>query len=351
MSDSNSQATYRILDASANRAGEGLRTMEELSRFAIDDQELSAEFKSLRHRLTTALARLSRQTMLAARDTEGDVGTEIRESTEYQRTNFSAVVAAAATRTQQSLRVLEEYGKMIDPTMAGEVEQLRYRCYTAHARLELLLTRRESRDQLQASCLYALVDAGANQQSFCEHIEAIVEAGVDIVQLRDHSVDDRTLLTRARAGVEVTRRLGKLFVMNDRPDIATAAGTDGVHVGQDEMPVAETRMIVGDHCLIGVSTHSIEQAREAVAGGADYIGCGPVFPGRTKTFDEYVGTDFLKQVSAEINLPAFAIGGIELANVDEVIAAGTRRIAVTGAIRDAEDPAGAAKQLRDKLTS
>jgi thiamine-phosphate pyrophosphorylase len=169
------------------------------------------------------------------------------------------------------------------------------------------------------------------------------------VQLRDRSVDDRTLLARARQGTEITRQLGGLFIMNDRPDLAVAAGTDGVHVGQDELPVAETRRIVGANRLIGVSTHSIEQAREAVADGADYIGCGPVFPGRTKAFESYVGTVFLKAVADEIKLPAFAIGGIEESNLEQVLQSGIRRVAVTGAIRDANDPVAAVSELKKRL--
>ncbi len=137
--------------------------------------------------------------------------------------------------------------------------------------------------------------------------------------------------------------------MNDRADLAVAADTDGVHVGQDELPAPEVRQIVGAKRLVGVSTHSIQQAREAVVQGADYIGCGPVFPGRTKQFDAFVGTTLLDQVATEIELPAFAIGGIDASNVGQVIAAGIRRIAVTGAIRDADEPAAAASLLKKML--
>ncbi len=137
--------------------------------------------------------------------------------------------------------------------------------------------------------------------------------------------------------------------MNDRADLAAAADTDGVHVGQEELPVAQTRQIVGPSRLIGVSTHSIEQARDAVTDGADYIGCGPVFAGRTKTFESYAGTDFLKEVAREIEIPAFAIGGIDASNINQVVRAGFHRVAVTGAVRDADDPAAAAKALKRTL--
>jgi thiamine-phosphate pyrophosphorylase len=348
--DSVQTATYRILDASANRAGEGLRTMEEFARFVLDDAEMTGRLKSLRHDLMAAISQLSRNSLLAARDTDGDVGTEIRESSEYQRASLMGVVAAAAARTQQSLRVLEEYGKTIEAAVAADIEQIRYRCYSLSAKLELRLDRDDRRLRLSESRLYALVDAGPSEQEFTASVTQLMEGGVDVLQLRDSGADDRTLLNRARRGTTIAREFGKLFIMNDRADLAVAAETDGVHVGQEELPVAETRRIVGPQRLIGVSTHSIEQARDAVAAGADYIGCGPVFPGRTKAFDNYVGTSLLKEVSDEIELPAFAIGGIDAANLDEVIDAGCRRIAVTGALRDVSEPVAAARALQERLS-
>ncbi|MGI9471913.1 MAG: thiamine phosphate synthase, partial [Rubripirellula sp.] len=133
-----------------------------------------------------------------------------------------------------------------------------------------------------------------------------------------------------------------------RADLAVAADVDGVHVGQDELPVAAAREIVGER-MIGVSTHSLEQAREAAKDGADYIGCGPVFPSATKTFDRYLGTEWLKEVAKEIDLPAFAIGGIDLENLDQVIDAGVRRVAVTAAIHHSDQPAEVAERLHAML--
>lgn len=350
MSDDETQSIYRILDASANRAGEGLRTMEEFARFSLDDAELSSALKSLRHDLTGALGEFPRDRLLAARDTEGDVGTEIGQDSEYLRPGVADVVAAAASRTQQSLRVLEEYGKTISPAAAKQIEQVRYRCYTAAAKLEMELRGNVLRERLERSHLYVLVDACESESAFCELVQTLIDSSVDVIQLRDSSVDDRTLLSRARAAIKITRAADSLFIVNDRPDIAAAADADGIHVGQEEIPVVDARQIVGPNRLIGLSTHSIEQARESLAVGADYIGCGPVFPGRTKSFDSYVGVDFLREVAAEISLPAFAIGGIDAANVDQVIEAGVNRIAVTGAVRDANDPKAAAIAFKEKLT-
>ncbi len=156
---------------------------------------------------------------------------------------------------------------------------------------------------------------------------------------------DRTLLSGSGSPLQAGDRAESCT----KPVAIDSADADGVHVGQDEIPVADARQIVGPSRLIGLSTHSIEQAREAVALGADYLGCGPVFPGRTKEFDAYVGAELLREVADEIELPAFAIGGIDATNLHHVMDAGVNRIAVTGAVRDAADPGQAAIALKEQL--
>ncbi len=353
MSNETNQATYRILDANINRAGEGLRSLEEYARFALDDAAMTASIKSLRHELTAALSPLDRQSLLKSRDTQADIGTQIQQKTEYSRKNAAAVVAAASSRTQQSLRVLEEYSKLIDPLIAAAVEQVRYRAYTVCAQLELQCQTHRRQTLLAPSQLYALIDAGSSDEDFREKVQSIATSGAQILQLRDHQSSDRVLYDRAKIGSQLARQLDVLFIVNDRPDIAVAADADGVHVGQDELPATEARKIVGSDRLVGVSTHCIDQVHQAIADGADYIGCGPVFPSQTKTFDDFVGTDFLvtvHQSDKQRPLPAFAIGGITLENVDQVTATGFHRIAVTAAIAAATDPVGATQQLRRRLS-
>jgi thiamine-phosphate pyrophosphorylase len=328
-------AAVRIVDANLNRASEGLRVVEEYARFALGDSRLSEQCKSLRHRLIVSLqARNSGMDFLSARDTAGDVGCQIGTSTEYQRTNLTEVVQASFQRVQQALRSIEEYGKTIDTDLAREVESLRYETYTLQRQMVRTTPRTA---QIQDARLYVLIDGGASEAEFIAKATELIAAGVDVIQLRDKSLDDRTLLSRGKKLASLTRGAETLFIMNDRPDLAALAHADGVHVGQDELPVSEVRKIVGPDLLIGVSTHNVEQTRQAVRDDADYIGCGPTFPSSTKEFDHFPGLDFLRQVAAEISLPAFAIGGIGLENVEQVLSTGVKRIAVGGAATKAAE--------------
>jgi thiamine-phosphate pyrophosphorylase len=334
----------RLLDAAANRAREGLRVVEDFVRFVWNDGHLTFELKRLRHELAAALSALPGDRLLASRDTEGDVGTTVATEAEGTRLDMASVVTANFKRLQEALRSIEEFGKVLSSELAKRIEQLRYRSYTLERAVAATTFGLE---RLADARLYVLVDGRETIEAFSELVGALVKAGVDVLQLRDKRLADRELLTRARRMRELTIGTGTLFVMNDRPDLALLARADGVHVGQDELSVGACRAIVGPHMLVGVSTHSLEQARQAVLDGANYIGVGPTFASRTKRFenDSLRGTDLLRAVNAEIRLPAFAIGGIDRSNLGDVLATGSRHVAVSGAVLLAEDPSAAASDL------
>jgi thiamine-phosphate pyrophosphorylase len=336
----------RILDASLNRAGEGLRVVEDYVRFVLDDPFLTSELKAIRHELTTASASISSPDRHAARDTLHDVGTEITAPSEQKRADPWAVCAASLKRTEQSLRSLEEYGKLTDLNFAQIVESLRYRLYTLEKAIEI---GRASRELLEGVRLCVLVDGKSSVAAFESLVAALVSADVGMIQLRDKALDDRELLTRARVLRQCTRGSRTLAVINDRADLAAAVAVDGVHVGQEDLPVKEARAVVGTQMLIGVSTHSIEQARTAVLEGANYLGAGPTFPSQTKRFDDFAGLAYLRQAAAEIRLPIFAIGGISPKNLPEVLATGIHRVAVGAAITMASEPVSAARELLSML--
>lgn len=339
---------WRLLDAAANRAREGLRVLEDYARFVLDDRRAVQQLKELRHQLSGLLAQLPADQLLAHRDTATDVGATVSTPAEFHRSDALAVVTANGKRLEEALRSLEEYGKLFRADWAAEVEQLRYHSY--HCEQTLWRTA-EVGHRLADVQLYVLIDGGESPPALERLVRALAEGGVQAIQLRDKRLADRELVARARLLRQWTRELDLLLVINDRPDVALLSAADGVHVGQTELAVADARRVLGAGRLVGVSTHSLPEARQAVAEGADYIGVGPTFPSRTKSFAKFTGVELLSAVAAEIPVPAFAIGGIDAARVPQVLAAGLRRIAVSSALTEAADPATAAAELRRLLTN
>ena len=178
-------------------------------------------------------------------------------------------------------------------------------------------------------------------------VEPALRGGVDIFQLREKHASDDDLLRAAQTARRLCDEHGALFVVNDRPDIAVAAGADGVHLGQDDMAVEDARAIVGPELLIGRSTHSPEQVDSAA--GADYIGVGPVHATPTKLGRPAVGVDLVRYAAANARVPFFAIGGLDATTLPEALRAGATRAAVVRAISEAADPEAAARALRDAL--
>jgi thiamine-phosphate pyrophosphorylase len=339
-------SAIRIIDAAANRAGEGLRVIEDYLRFHLDDRHLTRLAKSIRHDLTAALSAFSSDVRHAARETRADVGTSVTLPSETERSDLAAVLVASFKRVEQSLRSLEEYSKTVAPETAAALEQLRYRVYTLERITDIT---QASLERLADAQLYVLIDAGRSESQLRQFARTLAVAGAGIIQLREKHLPDRELLARARIVREATVDTATLFIMNDRPDLALLSGADGVHVGQEEISVKDARRILGTRALVGVSTHSLSQAHAAVLDGADYIGVGPTFPSGTKQFREFTGVELLRDVAAEIRLPAFAIGGITAKNLPDVLAAGFTRVAVSGSITAAEDPAAAARELASQL--
>jgi thiamine-phosphate pyrophosphorylase len=197
------------------------------------------------------------------------------------------------------------------------------------------------RDRLARSRLY-LVLAGDDAHV----LEPALRGGVDIVQLRDKALDDDALVAAAEPFRAACLEHGALFVLNDRPDLVEACGADGVHVGRSDLPAAQTRSLVGPDRLLGLSVSTLEELGDV--GGADYVGV-TAFTTPTKEDAVAGGFELLHAAATGLTVPWFAIGGIDLSNADEVVAAGAPGVAVVRAIKDADDPEAAARALRAVL--
>lgn len=211
----------------------------------------------------------------------------------------------------------------------------------------------ERRARLSAARLYLVCPdgsgAGGRERDLPELVREAAAGGVDVVQLREKHLPDDELTALANAMRALCERIGALLIVNDRPLVAREAGADGAHLGQDDMPVAEARELLGPDMLIGLSTHAPGEIEAPEAGEADYIAVGPVHETPTKPGRPAVGLELIQHAAAHARKPFFAIGGLDAANISEVLDAGARRVVVLRAIAAAEDPRAAARRLRSRI--
>ncbi len=302
---------YRIIDANFNRAKEAWRVIEDICRFILDEEFLTAEIKSLRNGLTAAMDVADRR-LLAARGSETDVA---RDRSVPNRKNTKQVLLANFKRLQEALRVLEEFIADSD-----QIKDLRYKAYDLEKIIykKLILKLPFERD------VYVVSDN-------IEVLKQAVMDGAAIVQLRDKTEDLQKIEQNALQIIEFLKDKEAVFILNDYPELALKVGADGVHVGQDDLSVAEVRKIVGTDFIIGKTTHNIEQGLKAQSDGANYISVGPIYETPTKPGRQAVGLEYLREAAAKINIPFVSIGGIDLDNLDDVLTAGAKTIGIVRA--------------------
>lgn len=348
-------SVLRIIDANLNRAREGIRVLEEHARLVLNDRDLSERIKQLRHDLAANGALFAPNTALACRDIENDVGTEISTDTERRRASPADVASAAARRTSEALRCLEEYGKLLSPDAAARIESLRYRLYAIEQ--EAICTSPKRR-RLREARLHVLLTEALCKKNWRIVAQEAIDGGADVIQLREKTLTDHDLLERAHVLREITQETGALLFINDRPDIARLARADGVHVGQTDLPIAAVRHIAGPTILVGTSTHSIAEAASAVEQQPDYIAVGPMFASPTKPEIKVQGPKLLRDIATLTDLPLVAIGGIDPANAAALqmqfqIEFGAVRhmaVAVCQAVIASDDPRAQARALSSAMS-
>ncbi len=345
---SDQRLVLRVLDANLNRATEALRVLEDYARFIQNNRQEGEMLKNLRHQLHHLYKPLG-VGLLESRDSIEDVGRDWTSLEEKKRSCLEDVRSANWKRVQEALRSLEEFTKLLDEQLAQQVKAYRYQCYELETGAKRLGF--EQRRKLEQARLYVLIDGGQSLSDFAARSRAILQAGAPMVQLRDKQLEDRELVRRGRTLRAFCDEARALLIINDRVDLALAVNADGVHVGQSELPLPDVRKIVGHRFLVGCSTHNITELEEAQREGADYVGCGPAFASKTKEFQQLAGLAYLREVATCARVPAFAIGGITLENLSEVLATGATRVAVSHAIWHAADPAEATRAFLERLTA
>ncbi len=343
-------AELRLIDASANRAREALRVIEDAARFLRDDAILAERCKTLRHDLAAALAPvLGDGRAIALRDAPGDVGTTLTTPMEAERTNVRAVVLAAGKRLTEALRAIEEYAKVLGAD-ARTIEALRYRAYDVERSAVLAMG---SADRAQWRVCVLLTESLCAHHDWRTVARFALEGGADAIQLREKDLDGGPLLDRAADLRAMTREHGAALIVNDRPDVAALVRADGVHVGQGDLPVDAVRAIVGTDALVGVSTTNLDQARAALRAGADLCGVGPMFATTTKHKPDLAGPAYLAAYLAHepVLPPHLAIGGIAPENLRELVDIGCAGVAVSACVCSARRPDEVVRTLRAALAS
>lgn len=330
----------RIIDANLNRATEGLRVIEEIARFILSDTELSARLKTIRHELQKFFD-VEYDNLLDSRDTLNDVGCNIINPDKKE--SLDSIFKANFKRVEEAFRVLNQYASIDD--------SYRYRIYTIEKEMRSKLKLDYKKIFLNDKKLYLVTNSDnfESDEIFLDKVALSIKSGVDIVQLREKNTTSKRFIYLAQRIRELTSHFGAAFIVNDRVDIAKISNADGVHLGQDDIPVSNAREILGDNAIIGVSTHCPEHAKKAITDGADYIGVGPVFKTPTKPSKDPVGLEYVKWAADNVNIPFFAIGSIDTANIKEVVQAGAKRVAVIRAIMYADDIESNCKILKSAL--
>ncbi len=338
----------RIIDANLNRASEGLRVVEELARFDLNDQEMSERLKRVRHEIAGLIdTAFDSSLLISARDSHDDVGLDIHVETEGCRTGRAGIIKANMKRSQEAMRVLEEFGKLNDKETGCRIKALRYQVYE----LEQIVLQAVGRNK-NICGLYLILDYGLLGEKIWDrdYVKGIIAAGVGVIQLRVKNIQntqnmpDSRLIILADMLRQITDEAAIPLIINDRIDIALATGADGVHLGQDDLPIDVARNLMGNK-IIGISTHSLAQARQAAEDGADYIGIGPVYSTTTKPDVNPIGCEIIHEICKTISLPIVAIGGINEDNLAQVLETGVQRIAVVSAVLKASDPAAVVRRM------
>ena len=340
---SHQQGIDRVLDANLDRAREGLRVVEEWCRFGLQRVELVRQLKDYRQRL----GQVHDQRLKLARHTATDPAAGLGHPAQEQRSAPLQVVAANCARTQEALRVLEEFGRGYQPELAAVAAGIRYGLYDVETRL---LASQQRRQQLCRTRLYLVTRPIPNLITV---VKTCLEAGLRLVQYREkpgsgsavEDRDDGDKLRTAEALRQLCDHYGALFIVNDRVDFALAVNADGVHLGQGDMAPVTARHLLGPERIIGRSTSRMEQLRQAVDDGCDYVGTGPVHATPTKPGRRSVGLNYVREAADWSPVPCFAIGGVDLNCAADVMAAGAHGLAVVRAVLDAHDPGAVTRQL------
>ncbi|MDD3627692.1 MAG: thiamine phosphate synthase [bacterium] len=327
---------YQILDANINRLTEGLRVLEEITRFSLSNKETTIKLKNFRHEIVTLYKSLpNSKSFINSRDTGSDPGKELNRKSELTRDNLQAIINSNSGRIKESLRVLEEFTKLLDKKISMQFKKARFDFYDIEK--EVLQNSQIKKMNLNLPQLYPIIDL-----VFCKDLKMVAEilndAGIKITQLR---VKHETDLKFFKAAELLKRLLNPeiTLLINNRIDIASAVDADGVHLGQSDIPQEQARKLISSDKLIGISVNNIRESSKAVKLNADYLGFGPMYFTETKKdAGEIKSLKLLKNLNRLSPIPIATIGGITPENTLPLLQNGGKLIAVISSIFNTKNP-------------
>jgi len=328
----------QLIDANLDRAREGLRVMEDWCRFGLKRSDFSIQIKGWRQQLGAHHHNIYRK----ARLTSEDPAMGVPHPLQKQRATPEEIFIANSSRVQEALRVLEEFTRITDPMLSEIAAKIRYETYEIEVEVLNSKEGMYRRNILKDCSLYLIT---ANKEDLKETVLKCLLSGVQIVQYREKTLNDIEKINQAKDIASLCKKYNSLFIVNDRIDIALAVNADGIHLGQEDIPTKIARQILGSEKIIGRSTHSFEEIKDAEEEGCDYIGIGPIFPSKTKKIRHPLGIDYLKEGFKRTLLPSFAIGGINSSNINKLNEIENLRIAVSDAIINSNDPYTKSKEF------
>ena len=332
----------QIIDANLDRAREGLRVIEDWCRYVLREKELVITLKDWRHQL----ALFHRPFYRNSRSISLDPGVGLTHPEQTDRIHSEQIIIANSSRVQEALRVIEEFSRINDPELSKTASIIRYGTYQIEQELlnKSIILRRNKK--LEKCKLYLITSSNCN---LYEIILKSLKAGAQMIQYRCKRLCDKEILYECQKIADLCKQFECLFIINDRIDIALATDADGVHLGQEDMPISIARSLLGNEKIIGKTAHSVNEIKEAEKESCDYLGIGPIYQSKTKKDLNPLGINYAKEAMAVTNLPWFAIGGINEINIKELCSIGVNRVAIASAIINSSDPSLSTKKLLDFL--
>lgn len=330
---------YRVIDANINRASEGIRVLEDLSRFCFDDMSISEKLKRLRHGVRKSSSDMLGD-LIESRDSVNDVGLDISMNLRIdEKTSVIELAAANFKRVQEALRTIEENLKLAGKyDLSKTYELYRFNAYNTEKEFFAAVFKKEKLGKMSRGLYCIISEEHPEGRSNIETAETMINAGAGIIQYRGGSKKTSEKYSECLKIREMTGSSGVVLIINGNVDIAMLVKADGVHIEQDYLPIEKVRELAGDRMIIGVSAHTPDQAEEAVKRGADYITVGPIC--RTSSKENVCGATWLEYIKYAVRafkIPFVVTGDIGENNLDEVLACGAKCIALDSELAGAAD--------------